>query len=173
MNSANLLELLNALLNSSWYFARSNGQLEPYCKYFRSSTDSSFNERFKANLFFRVEPKLSEDMLLPRWSSILLCFPLCMIYFRHSSKLQNSFIILKQFWSYCQNRDLKKTGTPNFLLTGGIALYKEQPREEKPVFSMILYSLRLGTRGQNVKLSGSTLFSLHRWLEYKWHWYCT
>lgn len=138
MNSANLLELLNALLNSSWYFARSNGQLEPYCKYFRSSTDSSFNERFKANLFFRVEPKLSEDMLLPRWSSILLCFPLCMIYFRHSSKLQNSFIILKQFWSYCQNRDLKKTGTPNFLLTGGIALRATSGRETSVFHDLVL-----------------------------------
>ena len=96
--------------------------LKPFCNHFRSSTDSCFKEKLKTNLFFRVEPKLSGDILLPKWSSFLSCFPLCMIYFRHSSKLQNSFIKLKQFWSYCQNRDFKKTRTPNSLLTGGIAL---------------------------------------------------
>lgn len=126
MKSANLLQLLNALLDSRdnlsiWYFARSKGQLEALLQPFPFQ-HRCFKEKLKTNLFFRVEPKLSGDILLPKWSSFLSCFPLCMIYFRHSSKLQNSFIKLKQFWSYCQNRDFKKTRTLNSLLTGGIAL---------------------------------------------------
>jgi hypothetical protein len=41
-------------------------------------------------------------------------------------------------------------------------------RKEKPVFSISLYPFLLRIGGLNRKLNGKTLFSLHRWLKYKW-----